>query len=542
MRKRLVVILLVACGSPPPAELRPSRGPIGSAAVEARRAPPAPKAAEPGIEGEITVKDGATPRGRLVVGWRTPDEQRELDAGRFSLALARAMIERYAAADEIDFATTKSAHYRVVGSPKDAVPTVLLDVDHTFWPTLFGHGHGYFGTGKSGGGDIVIAANANAPEVDACVGPRMRRVTIDEHHFCAWLPPSWEERGTKKYPMILMLPGLMSGEVSYLRGARHLGERFDAIAKETKKDALLVGVDTATKLGSTYLEDSVGHGQWNTFLAKQALPVLEHDLHAISSRTARALVGHSTGGYNALSYGMRHSDLFSVIGSSSPDAPDVEAWLFPPGSRRANEWVRKWFVLEDALGGAGQGASWAADWSPDPSAPHGFRWPIDLTTGDANEQVLAKWVAHTPHGLVRDAAFLARVKKDLTGRIYITCGKSDEFELFGPAEKMAKELESLGVVTRFEPTDGGHGNHHAQLEAALRFVVERLDPNAKEPARASCAPQKCVATGQCDAHFDGWSWDGKTCVQFSSGGCGVSCNLHASKVDCIGAYAHCGAR
>jgi hypothetical protein len=83
--------------------------------------------------------------------------------------------------------------------------------------------------------------------------------------------------------------------------------------------------------------------------------------------------------------------------------------------------------------------SWAANWSPDNTAPRGFKYPINLDTGMVDEKVLAQWVAKTPHGLLRDPAFVARVKKHLSRRIMIIVGRNDEFDLFAPAECFARE-------------------------------------------------------------------------------------------------------
>jgi pimeloyl-ACP methyl ester carboxylesterase len=271
----------------------------------------------------------------------------------------------------------------------------------------------------------------------------------------------------------------MSTEMSYLNGQKHIGTRLDAISAETHHEAILVGVDTSTPTGSTYLEDSQANGPFATFLAGPALAELERTLHAIPRRTGRALLGQSTGGYNALSYGLRRSDTFSVVLASSPDAPDMEEWLLEPGTRRAREWLRSWAVLEDAVGGAGQMTSYAADWSGATTAAG--RWPFALATGVVDEGVLAKWVAKTPHGLLRDRTFAARVKADLSGRVLITVGRNDEFGLFAPAERFAKELDGLGVATTFVPTDQGHGGHEERFETALRFALERLDASEQLP-------------------------------------------------------------
>lgn len=444
-------------------------------AVEPADAAPAP------LTGEIVAPAGSTARGRLVVGWRTAEEQREVAAGRFSLAIARKMMERWTAEDEVDLAKTPHLHYWIDDAPKDATPIAVLDVDHTFWATVFGGGKGLVGDGRPGGGPIRLAANPERKkDGEPCSGPRRKLVVVDgkgvgKRRFCAWLPASFEKSPARRYPVVFLLPGLFSTEMAYLSGARHLGTRFDAVAAETSREAVLVGVDTSTKHGSTYLEDSPVQGPFDTFFAKEALPAVEREVHGLGVRTARALVGQSTGGHNALSYGLRHSELFAAIGASSPDAPDVEAWMLEPGTRRARAWIRTWTRLEDAVGGAGQMTSWAADWSPDPTAARGFRWPIDLATGAADEPVLARWVERSPHGRLRDPAFVARVKKDLSGRVIVLVGRNDEFGLFEPAERFAKELDAAGVATRFVATDDGHGNADRRLEQALRFVGERLD-------------------------------------------------------------------
>lgn len=441
-------------------------------------------------------------KGRLVIGWRTAEEQKEIDGGSFSMRTARNMMERYTAGEEVDFSKTKRVRYKITAeeAPADGVVAVVLDVDHTFWPTVFGRGRGLQGSSKAGakGGEIALSRpQSSAPRPDAgsepCSGPRMKLVVIEEsslsrvtespgRRFCAWLPKSWATAPeTRRYPLIFMLPGFMSGEMAYLSGKNHAGDRLDAMLASVKgaklPEAILIGVDTSTKMGSTYLEDSPTNGPWDTFLASRALPELEKTLRGIPRRTGRALIGQSTGGLNALSYGMRHSDLFSVIGSSSPDPPDVELWLFgpgsTPGSRRPHEWIRKWALLESEVGGPGQTTSWAVDWSP--NKPSGHFIPFELDTGVVDEGVISRWVEKSPHGRMKNPAFAEKVKRDLSGRVLIIVGKNDEFGLYPPAESFAKELETAGVTTKLVATDDGHGNGLARLEEATRFALERLD-------------------------------------------------------------------
>lgn len=496
-----------------------------------------------GLEGDIVVAaaqadDAGKPspprgavRGTLVLGYRTAEEQREFDAGNPSMRTIRNTIDRWRVVEpepDVDFDKTARVHYRLDDAPGDGTAVAVLDVAHDFWPTTFGGGHGKMGASKPGGGEIALAANPSRDEgkdgkdsKEPCAGARYKLIEVQipplpastkavmnvtpsrpggsTRRFCAYLPESYDAKPERRYPVIYLLPGLLSNEMAYLRGDGSAAKRADKISAELGgREVILVGVDTATPLGSTYLEDSPVTGPWDTFLTTRAIPEIEKTVRVLTKRTARALVGQSTGGFNSLSYGFRHSDMVSVIGASSPDAPDLEAWMIDPSTaksgdknggmpRRVHEWIRKWTRLDAELGGAGQMTSYAADWAETGQpAPAGQprkdgrafapAWPFDLDSGIVDDMVLSQWVSKTPHGMLRDPKIALRLKKDLSGRVLITVGKNDEFELFGPAEKFAKELDEAGVKTQLTPTDHGHGNGLDRIETGIRFALERLDP------------------------------------------------------------------
>ena len=439
-----------------------------------------------GAEGLSRWRRGRGGAGTPVLVWRTAEGRREIEAGRSGLTIARRMFERWRIVGEVDFEKTARVTYRVPEAPADGVVGAVVDVDRTFWPTVFGRGGGgAMGWTKPGEPARLVVAKApprRAPVGEPCRGERMKRVAFSgvglsrlggggggERRFCAWLPKSWAAKPARRYPIVLMFPGLMSNEMAYLRGDDHLGIRLDAISEAMKREVVIVGVDTSSGTGSTYLEDSAANGPWDTFLTERAWPELEKVLRGIPKRTARAVIGQSTGGHNALSYGMRHSDRISVIGASSPDAPDAEAWMFDPGTKRAKAWFRAWAKLEAELGGPGQLVSYAAEWSPD-----GRSMPFDLESGAPSPTILGAWTAKQPHGMLRDPATVGRLVRDLSGRVMILVGKNDEFELFSPAQSFAQELDAAGVKTMFVATEDGHGNERARLEVALRFALERL--------------------------------------------------------------------
>lgn len=294
-------------------------------------AEPAPAS---GLRGEVIAPDGVTGTGRLALTWWTAAEAQQ----GLSTATMRTMLERMTVSPtDADLEKTPRIPYALPGAPADAVPVAVFDVEHTFWATLAGHGKGMFGKGVPGGGPLHLIANeTRGPPKERCEGDRYKLLVIEhpqlgKRRFCAYLPASWKTAPKRRYPLVMLLPGFGSTDVTYLVGRDHGGERLDALTKATGLEAVLVGVDTSTPLGSTYLEDSSTMGPWDTFLAKEALPVLDRELRILPGPTAHGLMGHSTGGYNSLSFGMRHSQLFGAIGVSSPDAPDVDAWLFCPG-------------------------------------------------------------------------------------------------------------------------------------------------------------------------------------------------------------------
>jgi hypothetical protein len=140
--------------------------------------------------------------------------------------------------------------------------------------------------------------------------------------------------------------------------------------------------------------------------------------------------------------------------------------------------VVAWFRLDEALGGPGQMTSYAADWSPDASAPRGFVWPIDLATGEVIAPVWARWVARSPFAWLDDAAFVERARGAFSGRILVAASPGDEFDLYEPAARFSERLTEVGVEHRFVTTEGGHGDVAPRFLAVVEFAAEHLRPAA----------------------------------------------------------------
>lgn len=319
----------------------------------------------------------------------------------------------------------------------------------------------------------ILQGKPFAPPPEACVGERLVLLTLDapetkragddgKRLACVQLPVSYNE-GTRRYPVVLTFPGFSGWHASSdTWNARGIFEREGAAVGV---EAIVVGVGTRTREGTSYLDSSARFGDWDAYVTRRLLPEIDARFRTTG---VRAAVGHSTGGWNALHLAMQHPELVQVVGASAPDALDLDAWLLD--AQRPlhvdSDWLA-WWRVEAALGQGGQFVSYAASWSPDTS-PRGYAWPVDLDSGAVIPEVYAAWRARSPINRLEQL-------KALSGRVALTVGRHDEFRLFAPAERFALAAQAAGVELLWLPTDNGHfGNDEVRFAPLARFVMTQL--------------------------------------------------------------------
>lgn len=209
-------------------------------------------------------------------------------------------------------------------------------------------------------------------------------------------------------------------------------------------------------------------------MANDVVTHIDSAYRTLSHPRKRGLIGQSTGGFNAVSFGLRHSETIQLIVASAPDGLDFPSWFLAADGRHiAPRWLG-WMRLEDQMGPPGQMVSYAAEWSPDARMPHGFAWPADLETGELIPDVWARWVRHSPSTLLRDPAILASARAHLSGRILLAAGKNDEADLFAPTRRFSEALRAAGVENTFAPDDAGHFIPAPRLRTMLDFALAAL--------------------------------------------------------------------
>ena len=131
-------------------------------------------------------------------------------------------------------------------------------------------------------------------------------------HFLIRLPGGYATSG-KRYPVVYFLHGLPAGPTSY----RAVAWVEDALRKTGRKAILVVPQGTRRQKGDPEYHDwGPGH-DWATALGVELPDYVDTHFRTIASRSGRAIVGVSAGGYGAASIGLSQPRRFSVVESWS---------------------------------------------------------------------------------------------------------------------------------------------------------------------------------------------------------------------------------
>jgi putative tributyrin esterase len=160
---------------------------------------------------------------------------------------------------------------------------------------------------------LVVAAVALLwPSVASAANEFRSRALDSDLHYLIQLPSGYAN-SRARYPVVYFLHGLPAGPDAY-KSVAWVGE---VLAKERKPVILVVPQGTRRKNGDPEYHDwGPGHN-WATALAVELPRWIDSHYRTIASRSGRAIIGLSAGGYGAASLGLSHPALFSVVESWS---------------------------------------------------------------------------------------------------------------------------------------------------------------------------------------------------------------------------------
>jgi S-formylglutathione hydrolase FrmB len=228
--------------------------------------------------------------------------------------------------------------------------------------------------------------------------------------YCAFLPASFDQDKSKRYPVLYYLHGLGDNEQSLLNfGGWDVIEQLRSTGK--------VGdfIVLAPSGGHTfYLNSEDGKVRYEDFMTKEFMPQMEKKYRVVGTRAERGITGVSMGGYGSLRMGFKYPGQFAAVSAQMPA-------LIPD--------------LPENLNSGGRG-------SPGALLGDIFGNPFNRAYFERNN--VFYFAKNDP------AAQLKRLK------IYFDVGNNDDYGFEQGAQALDKLLTSRGIPHEFHVYPGRH--------------------------------------------------------------------------------------
>jgi S-formylglutathione hydrolase FrmB len=297
-----------------------------------------------------------------------------------------------------------------------------------------------------------------------------------------YLPHGYDECD-ERFPVVYCLTGFTGRGKMLLNDnafTPNLAERMDLLIAENRiKPMIAVMPDCFTNYGGSQYINSSATGDYEDYLTSEIVSFVDENFRTVNDKTARAVMGKSSGGYGALVCGLRHADIFGLVCSTSGDAyfelcylPDIpkafraikgEPQKFIEKFRREEKKGKDDFPALNIIG-------MSACYSPNPKSELGFDLPFDLETGEIRREVWQRWLKNDPVRLVEKSVENLKSLKLL----YIDAGTRDEFALDLGARVLCKKLKDFGIDYIHEEFDDGHMQISYRYNRSLELISEHL--------------------------------------------------------------------
>ncbi|MFC1483705.1 alpha/beta hydrolase [Candidatus Neomarinimicrobiota bacterium] len=297
-----------------------------------------------------------------------------------------------------------------------------------------------------------------------------------------YLPPGYDE-GDDRYPVIYALAGF-TGTGLNMTGFSIWGENIpeqmdDLIVNGGCPPVIVVMPDCFTRLGGCQYVNSTATGPYEDHLTQEIISLVDRELRTAADREQRGVLGKSSGGYGALTLGMKHPDLFAAIACHSGDMYFEYGYLrdFPKavdtlnkcggidGFREAFDSATKKGSLITAL----NIIAMAAAYSPEGTE---IQLPFKLPSGELLPEVWQRWVEHDPIRMIHQESCTAALRGlDL---LYLDVGERDEFALHLGARIFIDRLKALDIPYHYEEFNDGHFGINYRYKVSLEMMAKTL--------------------------------------------------------------------
>lgn len=320
-------------------------------------------------------------------------------------------------------------------------------------------------------------------ESAALRGNRLADPTIRQ--LAVYLPPSYDDDPTRRYPTLLLLSSHGNTGAAMLNW-RAYDESVDAqvdrlITSGACAPFILIMPDTWTRLGGALHINSPAVGDYGDYLLQEIVPFVESQYRTRPDQ--RGVLGRSSGGYGALYHAMMTPAYFQAAADHSGDA--YFEFMAMPELAKLHRQLSKFGGLDGLMAATLERGSkdqaffdciailtFAATFAPNPQAPYGFDVPIDLETGALREDVWERCKRFDPLKLVSDPDHTAALRS--MKLLYLDCGSFDEYNLQVGARLLSRELTRLHVPHTYEEYPGGHRGTQYRYGSSIPRLIQSL--------------------------------------------------------------------
>jgi enterochelin esterase-like enzyme len=281
---------------------------------------------------------------------------------------------------------------------------------------------------------------------------------VDRDVF-VFLPPSYHNDKTRRYPVIYALHGFFIGAEQWTHEI-HVPQTIEGAFATGSREMIIVLPDSKTIYNGSMYSSSITTGDFEKFIWHDVVGYIDAHYRTIPTRESRGLVGHSMGGYGASRIGMKRPDVFGALYIMSPCcmSPRVGGGPGPADQtkERAIASEKKASMAKSPAELAAQSPGFsitqyadAAAWAPNPKNPPLY---FDLPSKDGVPQpeIVAKFAANSP------LAFVDQYVGNLKQYRAIAMDVGDQDGLRFDATKLHNILDNYGVANSFEIYAGTH--------------------------------------------------------------------------------------
>lgn len=293
-----------------------------------------------------------------------------------------------------------------------------------------------------------------------------------------YLPPDYDA-SSMRYPVMYVLSGHGSSGPHMLNSSPW-GESFPERLDRLIVDGLVPKViavmpDCWTIFGGAQYLNSSALGRYEDYLIEEIVPYVDRSYRTFASRDHRGITGKSSGGYGAMVQSMRHPEVFGALASHSgdiyfefgllPDLAKLHANLLRLGGLENYISQIPTFRPKDhnpffsVLGMLCYGAAYA----PNPTAPRGFDFPVDMETGALIDDVWQRWLAWDPVRMIDRPEYLEAFRG--MRYLYFDCGLWDDLNFAPGTRVLSRKLTAAGIAHDCEFFPDGH------LDVSYRYDV-----------------------------------------------------------------------